>query len=155
VPLEPEAFEFAVFQHSLEHTLDPVADLRAAFDALRPGARVVISVPNFGSWQRRLFGGSWFHLDLPRHRVHFTAGSLRLALETAGFAEPRFWRSSSPVGLPASIQYRLAGRCLFPGGLKLRVASGLCAATLPISWALDRIAGEGDTLHAIARRPTG
>lgn len=155
VALEPACFDFAVFQHSLEHTPDPVGDLRVACAALRPGGLVLISVPNFGSWQRRVFGSSWFHLDVPRHRVHFTAASLERALLAAGFDKVQIARSSSAVGLPASIQYRVAGRCLFPGGLGLRVAAGLCALSLPVTWALDRVAGEGDTLHAVARRSEG
>jgi len=153
VALGSEQFDFAVFQHSLEHTPDPVGDLRLAAAALRPGGLVLVSVPNFGSWQRRAFAGSWYHLDLPRHRTHFTADALRRALAAAGFGEARFARSSSAVGLPASVQYRLAGRCLFPDGMALRVATGLCALTLPVTWALDRIAGEGDTLHVVARKP--
>jgi SAM-dependent methyltransferase len=153
VPLEPGAFDFALFQHSLEHTPDPVADLRIARAALRPGGLVLVSVPNFASWQRRVFGGAWYPLDLPRHRVHFAQRSLARALAQAGFADMRFASSSSAVGLPASIQYRLFGRCLFPSGIGLRVATGLCALTLPVTWALDRVAGAGDTLHAVARRP--
>jgi len=153
VALEPRSFDAAIFQHSLEHTHDPVGDLGAVRAALRPGGLVLISVPNFGSWQRRRFGGAWYHLDLPRHRTHFDERALTRALALAGFADARFARSSSAVGLAASIQYRIAGRCLFPGGLPLRVATGLCALTLPLTALLDRVAGEGDTLHAVARRP--
>lgn len=152
VALEPEAFDFVLFQHSFEHTVDPLADLRAACAALRPGGVVLISVPNFGSWQRRLFGSAWYHLDVPRHRVHFTRAALERALAAAGLGDARFATSSSAVGLPASVQYRLAGRCLFPSGIGLRVASGLCALSLPVTWLLDRVAGEGDTLHAVACR---
>jgi hypothetical protein len=61
--------------------------------------------------------------------------------------------STSTVGLPATIQYRLAGRCLFPDGLPLRVATGLCVVSRPAGLALDRIGGGGDQLHAVARRP--
>jgi SAM-dependent methyltransferase len=58
--LEPDTYDLAVFQHSLEHTVDPVADLRAAAKALRPHGFVAITVPNFGSRQARWFGGRWF-----------------------------------------------------------------------------------------------
>lgn len=153
VALEPESYEFVLFQHSLEHTTDPLGDLHTAYAALRPGGLVLISVPNFGSWQRRRFGGCWYHLDVPRHRVHFTGSALERALHEAGFRDVRLTRSSSSVGLPASVQYRLAGRCLFPHGMRLRVAAGLCTLTLPLSWLLDRVAGEADTLHAVARKP--
>ena len=153
VQLEPAAYDLAVFQHSLEHVPDPVADLRSVAAALRPGAVASITVPNFGSWQSRRFGSRWFHLDLPRHRVHFTETGLRRALIAAGLEPVRVETSTSSIGLPASLQYAAAGRCLFPDGLKLRVAAGLCSLTWPISRVVDLVAGSGDQLHAVARRP--
>ena len=78
-------YDAAVFRHSLEHVTDPVGALRRVRKALRPGGLVLISVPNFGCWQRRRFGSRWHHLDLPRHRVHFTHAGLERALEKAGF----------------------------------------------------------------------
>jgi SAM-dependent methyltransferase len=152
VELEPASYDVAIFQHSLEHVDDPVEDLRCAAAALRPGGRVLVTVPHFGSWQARRFGARWFHLDLPRHRVHFTREALVRALERAGFTVEGTGTSTTAVGLPASVQYRLAGRCLFPGGLGLQVAAGLCVLALPLAWLLDRAGGGGDQLHAIARR---
>jgi SAM-dependent methyltransferase len=152
VDLESGAYDAAIFNQSLEHTGDPLGDLRRIHAALRPGGVVAISVPNFGSWQARRFRGRWFHLDLPRHRVHFTAATLERALREAGFDGVRTSTSTSLAGLPASIQYRIWGRCLFPDGLRLRVASGLCVIALPVARAADAIGG-GDVLHASAWRP--
>jgi SAM-dependent methyltransferase len=151
VRLEPGTYDAAVFQHSLEHTLDPVGDLRRMRAALRRGGVVAITVPNFSSWQRRRFGARWYHLDLPRHRTHFTPRGLGLALERAGYSVEQLATSTSTVGLPATIQYALAGRCVFPGGLSLRVAAGLCVLLLPLSRVLDRAAGGGDQIHVLAR----
>ena len=152
VELEMGAYDFVLFEHSLEHTIDPLADLRRAHAALRPGGQVLISVPNFGSWQRRLFRGAWYHLDLPRHRIHFAASTLERALRAVGFEKVDLARSSSAVGLAASLQYAAAGHCLFPSGLPLRVAAGLCELTVPLTAAFDRLLGEKDTLHAVATR---
>jgi hypothetical protein len=46
----------------------------------------------------------------------------------------------------------VADLSLPPDGLGLRIAAGLCVLTLPVTAALDRLLGEGDTLHAVARR---
>jgi 2-polyprenyl-3-methyl-5-hydroxy-6-metoxy-1,4-benzoquinol methylase len=153
IELEPAAYSAVLFMHSLEHTNDPVADLRAVAGTLVPGGLVLITVPNFGGWQARRFRGFWYHLDVPRHRIHFTAAALARALETAGFQTVAISTSSSPVGLPASLQYRRFGRCLFPAGFALRAALGLCALTVPFTSVLDRLAGPGDLLHAIAVLP--
>jgi SAM-dependent methyltransferase len=153
VPLEQGMYDAAVFHHSLEHTHDPVADLGRIREALRPGGVALVTAPNFGSWQRRRFGSAWYHLDLPRHRTHFTAAGLARSLERAGLEVQTMATSTSTVGLPATLQYVMAGRCLFPRGLGLRVASGLCILVLPLARLSDALAGGGDQLHAVARRP--
>jgi 2-polyprenyl-3-methyl-5-hydroxy-6-metoxy-1,4-benzoquinol methylase len=150
VELESETYDAVVFRQSLEHISDPVGDLRRVRKALRDSGVVIVSVPNFGCWQRRCFGERWFHLDLPRHRLHFDASALRVTLARAGFANVKVCTSSSAAGLPASIQYAIAGRCLFPAGLELRAAIAACVLTMPLAWLLDLLAGEGDVLHAIA-----
>jgi SAM-dependent methyltransferase len=150
--LEPSAYDAAVFQHSLEHTAEPLADLQRVRAALAPGGLVAITVPNFGNWQARRLRSRWYHLDVPRHRTHFTGPGLTALLRRAGLEPAELQTSTSTVGLPASIQYRLAGRCLFPDGLPLRVASGLCVLARPVAVLLDRLGGGGDQLHAVARR---
>jgi len=150
VALEPGAYDAVVFQHSLEHTPDPLGDLDRVRAALRPGGRVLVTLPNFSSWQRRRFRDRWFHLDLPRHRTHFSPHGLQAILERAGLTVEHVSTSTSSVGLPATVQYAIAGRCLFRAGLGARVAVGLCALTLPPAWALNRVGGGGDVLHAVA-----
>ena len=80
------SFDAIAFQHSLEHVVEPVAALEQARSMLAPGGVLVISVPNWSSWQRRLYRGRWFVLDLPRHQQHFSPRALtrlaqRLGLE--------------------------------------------------------------------------
>ena len=146
------AYDLVVFRHSLEHLPEPLEDLRRVREALRPGGRVVISAPNFASWQRKRFAADWFHLDLPRHRAHFSPMSLAVALRRAGFTVDAQLTSTSVLGLPASLQYVIVRRCLAPGGLRLRLLAALCCAAFPATWLIDRLGGERDTLHAIARR---
>jgi 2-polyprenyl-3-methyl-5-hydroxy-6-metoxy-1,4-benzoquinol methylase len=150
IELERSAYDAVIFQHSLEHTIDPVDDLRRVHRALVPGGLVLVSVPNFACWQRRRLGTAWFHLDLPRHRVHFTERALREALGAAGFVVRDISVSTSTVGLWASLQYRIFGRCLFRDGLKLRVAAGLCVLGLPLARLADHRGGGGDMLHVVA-----
>jgi SAM-dependent methyltransferase len=152
VDLKPGSYDAALFRHSLEHVVDPVAELARVRAALRPGGLVLITVPNFGGRQARRFRSHWYHLDLPRHRVHLTPGALHAALGRAGL-EPLLLRTStSTVGLPASAQYAVAGRCLFPSGNPLRIAVAAASVVYPLAWLLDR-GGRGDLLHAVARRP--
>ena len=78
-----EKFDIVVIWHVLEHLQLPQEDLVKVEKLLAPGGSLFIEVPNFGSWQARLFGRHWFHLDFPRHLYHFTARSLQTQLESA------------------------------------------------------------------------
>lgn len=84
-----------VFWHSLEHLRDPMAALDRATELLAPGGVLVIAVPNLESWQARLLGTRWFHLDLPRHLVHLPATALRTGVTARGFQIERcsHWRA--------------------------------------------------------------
>ena len=84
--------------------------------------------------------------------MHFSRAGLTAALTDAGLEPIRFSTSTSAMGLPATLQYAIVGRCLFPQGLSFRVAVLSCAVTLPVTWLIDRFAGESDVLHVVARR---
>jgi SAM-dependent methyltransferase len=150
--LEPASYDAIVFQHCLEHVPDPRADLTLAFSLLRPGGRVIVTLANWASWQRRRFRARWFPLELPRHRTHFTRQGLRIALEQAGFSELRLGTSSSFICLCWSLQYRLFGRLLSVSGIRLWLGYAASAALWPAAFVLDRLHGDGDFLHASARR---
>lgn len=75
--LPAESQDVILLWHSLEHLAQPADTLAECVRLLRPGGRMIIEVPNLASWQARLGGGSWFHLDTPRHLYHFSADTLR------------------------------------------------------------------------------
>ena len=86
------ADEDAVFLwHTLEHVSDPRAVLRQVVGWLRPGGTLLVATPNLGSLQARIAGPKWFHLDVPRHRTHFTAEGLRACMRRAGVEPARTW----------------------------------------------------------------
>ena len=142
-------FDAVVFQHSLEHVAEPLDDLRIARELLETGGLVVVSLPNFGSWHARRFGADWFHLDLPRHRSHFTAYGLATLLRRAGFDQERITTSTSADGLPMSLQYRRFGERRYREGFALYAATAVTLASAPLTALLDR---DGDVLHAVASR---
>ncbi len=92
--LLPGSFDLIVLWHVLEHLDEPAGTLRQLHSLLRSDGRLVISVPNFGGQQSRMFRGNWFHLDLPRHLVHFDTGSLSRTMDSAGFRVLRRHASS-------------------------------------------------------------
>jgi SAM-dependent methyltransferase len=147
-----ESFDAAVMSHSLEHIPDPLADLGRIHRALRPGGLILVSLPNFASWQRERFGSCWFHLDLPRHRTHFTSRALEHALTTAGFEVVSLQSASDSGSLLATLQYSFAGRLVFDAGFAAWVGYGISGLLSPLTRLADRACGEGPILHAVGRR---
>ncbi|HEY6781312.1 MAG TPA: class I SAM-dependent methyltransferase [Thermoleophilaceae bacterium] len=146
VPWPPSSFDAISFNHSLEHVHDPLRALVQARTLLRPGGLLIVSVPNFDSWQRRLFGSRWFHLDLPRHLQHFGRVSLTAIARSAGLEPIQVRATSSLAGLPGSIQYAVAG--------KLTLSDTAMHRTMHLAYPLSLIGdlfGEADCLHLVCR----
>ncbi len=99
-------YDVITFWHVLEHLDDPVDALRHVLPALRTDGILLIEVPNWSGIIARLTGRYWFHLDLPRHRLHFTPASLTLALRQAGYQISRLQHIPNPHGLAGAIDYR-------------------------------------------------
>jgi 2-polyprenyl-3-methyl-5-hydroxy-6-metoxy-1,4-benzoquinol methylase len=146
-PWQGPTFDAIVFNHSLEHVPDPLASLRQAAALLRDGGMLAIAVPNFGCWQRRLFGPRWFQLDLPRHLQHFESRTLAELLGRARLRPVARTTASMRPALLLSLQYAAFGRARW-SGRGLRLAAWAIA---PALWVLDRCVA-GDCLHMFAVR---
>lgn len=79
------SFDAVSIWQVLEHTLNPDATVSEISRILTKGGIISVAVPNLGSWQARLFGPFWFHLDLPRHLFHFERPVLEALLRAHGF----------------------------------------------------------------------
>jgi len=88
--LPGESFDAVTMWHVFEHMVDPRATLHEVFRLLRKDGIFVAEVPNFGSWQARLGPRHWFHLDVPRHLLHFERETLARMLEAEGFTPERW-----------------------------------------------------------------
>ena len=94
LPWAAESFDLVVINHVLEHVRDPWAACHAANRVLRSGGMLYVGVPNYGSFQSRLFGTHWFPLEVPRHIYHFSKSSLARVLNESGFS-PMYWSTRS------------------------------------------------------------
>ncbi len=80
-----QKFDAITCWHVLEHVEHPRQTIEWARSHLADGGVFQASVPNAGCMQAKLFSRHWFHLDVPRHRQHFTPRTLRAMLEAEEF----------------------------------------------------------------------
>jgi len=76
-----EYFELVVFRHLLEHLPDPVTFLCEVAGNLRPAGLVAVEVPDVSRTLQEGVAGDFCH----EHLSYFTAQSLSIALQIAGF----------------------------------------------------------------------
>jgi SAM-dependent methyltransferase len=87
--IESGSLDAVTLWHVLEHLEDPRVALSRIHGWLGPGGAVLVGVPNLDSLQARLGGPRWYHLDVPRHRTHFTTAGLNRLLAAEGFSVRR------------------------------------------------------------------
>jgi SAM-dependent methyltransferase len=165
--VERGSLDAATLWHVLEHLDDPGAALERIAGWLRPGGLLVIGVPNLASVQARAGGARWFHLDVPRHRTHFTVAGLHALLHRHGL-EPvsthHTLAEHNPFGLWQSVVSRathtpswlyhalkrnapLRSRDAVVTAVALALAPAAVAAELAFA-----LARRGGTVAVVARR---
>jgi len=102
--LPAAGFDLVAMSHVLEHMHSPSLALRKIAHVLKPGGRILITVPNYASWDRHVFGPRWQGLEVPRHLYHFEPQSLSVMLESEGFAIEQMGSSAHPGSLIRSIR---------------------------------------------------
>jgi SAM-dependent methyltransferase len=85
LPGEAAEFDLAAAWMVLEHIPDVRGTLRELHRRLRPGGRLLFSIPNAGCWEPLVFGTAWYVWELPRHLHHFTPKSIRKLLTECGY----------------------------------------------------------------------
>jgi len=83
--LENPRFDIITLWHVLEHVAEPEKYIKKIYDLLNDDGRLLIEVPNFDSWTRRITKKYWLGLDLNYHMTFFNPKSLRNLLGKYGF----------------------------------------------------------------------
>jgi SAM-dependent methyltransferase len=146
VELADASFDVAVLADVLEHTRDPLADLRRLWRVVKPGGALFIAIPSLDSWSARVMRERWLEFKL-EHLFYFDSRTLQLLLFRAGFEQVALspgWKTLSPeyvtqhfdrFQVPVLSGMMRAGAALLPGAVRRRAV---------------RVAGSG--VNVVARR---
>ena len=83
--LAPVEFDVITLCEVIEHLPDPLEQLRALQQYLRPGGVLMLSTPNTGHWQAIQEPLQWSSYRPPSHLWFFTHDTLSRVLKDAGF----------------------------------------------------------------------
>jgi 2-polyprenyl-3-methyl-5-hydroxy-6-metoxy-1,4-benzoquinol methylase len=71
--------------HVLEHIHDARGIIKTLQQIMAPEAYLIIAVPNYQSFDAKIFKQNWVAFDAPRHLYHFTPETMTLFLESMNF----------------------------------------------------------------------
>lgn len=80
-----DSLDAAMLSSFLEHEVQPDKLLKELRKVLRPGALVIIKVPNYASINRRVRGAKWCGFRHPDHVNYFTPRSLEQLARACGY----------------------------------------------------------------------
>ena len=141
----------------LEHLHDPIGNLIKLREWAKPDTWLVLSVPNAGSLEFRLFKEKWYGLHLPNHLHHFTLATLNLVLRSSGWTLKDIHHQRTLSNLIASTGYVLQDRGYSRVGQKLiqfpEHAGKWPFALYPLAWLLS-VFGQTGRMTVWARKCT-
>lgn len=150
-PAPAQTYDLIVGWMVIEHLHEPIVALRKLHSWTKPGAWLVISVPNAAAWEFAFFKDAWFALQLPNHLYHLTPQSLEKLLERGGWRIERVFHQRDIGNLVTSLGYFLQDRQRFPGIARRLIAfpnqkKGLLyLSLLPLTYLLSAIGQTGRT----------
>ena len=83
--IEPGSIDMVIMHSFLEHEAKPRELLSAIYNALTSDGSVILKVPNFDCWNRKIRGKSWPGFRFPDHVSYFTPKTLAMLAEQTNF----------------------------------------------------------------------
>jgi len=168
---EPESFDCVTMDAVLEHVVEPAKTLQEINGILKPGGKLIATVPNPSALGRYFFGRYWLQWHFPYHRHFFTRKSISLLAKQSGFVVETMrsgtrsqnlldnWvslLSGGAKGKKAAPVHQVFGRFNAPSRKRRDVALYLLLAKLrlfSLSMRMADLCGVGDWNIVILRKP--
>lgn len=157
---DPRTFDLIAACHVIEHVADLDEFVGDCRQLCAPGGFLVLFVPNWGSWARKLLGDCWPDF-MPEHVQYFNPASARAMLERHGFTIRHIRTAGSSWPWLGGLARRLKGlrndaaigkaapRAV-PGGGRMRILKVGDVLMSPV-FLLERAFSGGNELIIFAR----
>lgn len=119
VSFPEDSFDVITLFANIEHLYHPLAVLKKVSYFLKEdGILYLGGIPNFDSFERRLFNERWMALNVPQHLYHFTPKTMRHLLEEANYQPIGMGFKSTEgrmaLGYTESLRYFLSDFGMYP-----------------------------------------
>lgn len=139
----------------LEHVNNPSEVLLKMSNLLKKDGLCIISIPNFNSFNARLFKDKWYHLDCPRHLYIYTKRTITDFLEKSNFKIKKTIYNKSSNGILGSLQYYIFGDNYNPNH-RNRVKSSSLLRKIISPWSgIAALMRRSDMMSVCAEKATG
>jgi len=165
-PFPQASFDAITCFHVMEHMYQPHEIFKRVAAWLKPEGIFYMMVPNIDSAGCRIFQSYWYALELPRHLFHFSPKSIRALANSVGLEEISI-TTDREVFIESSTRYILddllhkvgidrapLAKASRPGILFRVVRKGFRLTALPVLNVFASLAGDGESVHAILRKPS-
>ena len=134
-PFKDGSFDVITAWWYLEHVPDPHATAAKISSLLKNDGFCIIGVPNYESFNAKVFKDKWYHLDCPRHLCIWTPSSMKRLLGQHGLSVTRIIYDKTPWGLRGSLQYSLFSDNINPK-YRNRIRQSLLLWMLLLPWTI-------------------
>jgi ubiquinone/menaquinone biosynthesis C-methylase UbiE len=114
LPLPDDYFDIITSWWYLEHIHNPHTSIKKISNLLKADGYCIIGIPNFKSFNAKVFKDKWYHLDCPRHLCIWTPNTIKRLLEKYGLSTTKIIYDKTPWGLLGSLQYVFFGDNINP-----------------------------------------
>lgn len=97
-------FDYIHSNHSFEHIYNPNEVLEKLHNILKIGGKIQIGVPNYNSFNAKLFGKYWYYFGAPVHTFNYSPNNLIDLMKRYGFKNFELKHVSTGLGILGSIQ---------------------------------------------------
>ena len=80
--LDNHSFDIITLWHVLEHLPNLEEHIETFKRLLKPNGTLIIAVPNYKSYDAKIYKTYWAAFDVPRHLWHFSKKSIKILMET-------------------------------------------------------------------------
>jgi SAM-dependent methyltransferase len=95
--LPADSYDAITLWHVLEHVHDLHPYLDRLKELVNKGGRIFIAVPNYTSYDAKVYGPAWAAYDVPRHLYHFSPDAMEALLTRHGlllhYSQPMWYDS--------------------------------------------------------------